>query len=130
MPPSGECCRSSRRGSWSLFVCRSIKRRRRPANGVPGGNASYESPPLITSPSQFIHGFTANLESANAIDSNRSVSRQLLDPARQRSRSVHGSTGEHISASGQVPGKTEIQKHRSVIIIIRESSHQLLGRNA
>src|SRR5437899_3818204 len=96
---------------------------------MPGGNPADESPGVIASPPQFGHGRATDLKSANAINRDWSVSRQLVDPARQRGRSVHGGTRQHIGASGQVPGQTEIQKYRSATIVILERGLQLLGRN-
>jgi hypothetical protein len=42
---------------------------------------------------------------------------------------VHGRTRQHIDASGQVSGQTEIQKYRPAITVILERGLQLLGRN-
>src|SRR5215831_4443284 len=114
---------------WPFLVCRRIERHRRTANGMPGGNPADECPGVITSPSQFGHGRTADLESANAVDGDRAISREFLDPPRKRGRRVHGGACQHIRAPWQIPGKTEIQKHRSAIALILERQLQLLGRN-
>ena len=96
---------------------------------MPGGNPTDEGPGVIAPLSQLRHGRATDLKSANAINRYRPVSRQFLDPARQRGRSVHGGTRQHIGASGQVPGLAEIQKHRSAVIVILERGLQLFGRN-
>jgi hypothetical protein len=96
---------------------------------MPGGDPADESPGVIAPLSQLGHGPTTDLKSANAINHDRTTSRQLLDPARQRGRGVHGGAREHIDASGQVHGQTEIQEYRSAIFVILERDLQLLCRN-
>jgi hypothetical protein len=83
----------------------------------------------IAPPSQLGHGRAAGLKSANAINRDRPVSRQLLDLARQGGRSVHKGSRQHVSASGQVPRQTEIQKYRSTIFVLLKRGLQLLGLN-
>src|SRR2546423_48374 len=96
---------------------------------MPSGDPADESPGVIAPLPQFGHGRATDLKSANAIDNDRPASRNFFDPVRQRGGGVHGSTRQHIGASGQVPGQTKIQKYRSVIIVILKRGLQLLGRN-
>ena len=114
---------------WRFLIGRGIQRYRRAANCMPGGNPADESPGVIAPLSQLGHGRATDLKSANAINRDRPASRQLLDPARQRGRSVHGGARQHIGASGQVSGLTEIQKYRSASIVALERDLQLFGRN-
>ena len=95
---------------------------------MPCSNPTDESPGVITSPSQLGRCRATDLKSANAVNRDRPVSRQLLDPARECSGSMHRGTREHIVASGQVPGLTEIEKYRTAIIVNLERGLQLLGR--
>src|SRR6266446_8515391 len=114
---------------WRFLVGGGIEQHRRTADCMPGGDPADESPGVIAPLSQLGHGPTTDLKSANAINHDRTASRQLLDPARQRGRGVHGGTRQHIGASGQVPGQTEIQKYRLATFVILERGLQLLGRN-
>src|SRR5499427_837221 len=112
-----------------FLVSRGIQRHGRAAYCMPSGNPADESPGVKAALSQPGHGRATDLKSANAINRDRPASRQLLDPARQRGRSVHGGTRQHIGASGQIPRQTEIQKYRSAIIVTLKHGLQLLGRN-
>jgi hypothetical protein len=112
------------------LVRRGIQRHRRAANCVPSSNSTDESPRVISTPSKLRHGRPTDLKSANTIDHDWPTSWQLLDPTRQRTRSVHGGVCQHIGASRQVPRQTEIQKDRSGIIAILERGFQLLSRNS
>ena len=96
---------------------------------MPSGDPADESPCVIAPAPQFGHGRATDLKSANAIDHDRTISRQFLDPAWQRGRRVEGGPRHHIGASGQVHGQTEIQKYRSAIFVILKRGLQLLGRN-
>ena len=96
---------------------------------MPGSDPADESPGVIAPLSQFGHGPTTDLKSADAINRDRTASRQLLDPARKCGRGVHGGLRQHIGAPGQVHGQAEIQKHWSTIFVIIERCLQLLGRN-
>ena len=122
-------CNAAGPSSWRFLIGGGIQRHRRAADCMPGGDPADESPGVVAPLSQLGHGRTTDLKSANAINHDRPVSRQLLDPVRQRGRSVHGGTRQHIGASGQVPGQTEIKKYRSAIIVILERGLQFLGRN-
>src|SRR5262252_2341292 len=112
-----------------FLVSRGIQRHGRAAYCMPSGNPADESPGVKAALSQPGHGRATDLKSANAINRDRPASRQLLDPARQRGRSVHGGTRQHIGASGQVPRQTEIQKYGSAIFVTLERALELLGRN-
>jgi hypothetical protein len=112
-----------------FLIDRGIKRHGCPANCMPSGNPADESPGVIVTLSQLGHGPTTDLKSANAINRDRPTSWQPLDPARQHPMSVHCGTRQHIAASGQVPGQTEIQKDRPTIIVTLERGLQLLSRN-
>ena len=94
---------------------------------MPGGNPADESPGVIAPLSQLGHGRATDLKSANAINRDRPVSRQLLDPTRERGGSVHDGPRQHVDASGQVLGQTEIEKDRPAIIVTRERGLQFLG---
>ena len=85
---------------------------------MPGGDAPGESPRVVASPTQFSDGSATNLKSADAINGDRPVPRQLLDPLCQRGRGVHGRARQHIAASGEVHGQAEIQKHWLAILIL------------
>src|SRR6516165_138053 len=109
---------------WRLLVRRGIQRNRRA-----GRNSADENPGVIASPSQLGYRGATDLKSANAINRDRSASWQLLDPTRQGRMGVHGGTRQHIGASREVLGQTEIQKYRSAIVVILERRLELLGRN-
>jgi hypothetical protein len=96
---------------------------------MPGRNAADESPGVVASPPQFDYGRAADLETANTVNRNRRVSRQILNPQRQGGGGVHRCPGQHIGASGLVPGLTEIQEHRSVVLALFKRGFQLFGRN-
>src|SRR6516162_7680093 len=96
---------------------------------MPSSDPADESPGVIAPLSQLGHGPTTDLKSANAINRDRTVERQLSDPLRQRGRSVHGGTGQHILASGQVHWLTDVQDYRPAIFITFERDLQLLCRN-
>ena len=96
---------------------------------MPGGNPADESPGVVTPLSQLGHGRATDLKSANTINHDRPLSRQLFDPAGQRGGSVHGGTRQHIGASQQIPGQAEIQKEGSAIFVVLKRGLQLLGRN-
>jgi len=132
--------RSNRNTYWHLKITRfnanasrrflvggGIQRHRRAPNCVPGRNPADEGPGVIASPSQLGYRGATDLKSANAINRDRSASWQLLDPTRRRRRSVHGSTRQHIGASREILGETEIQKYRSAIIVILERRLELLS---
>src|SRR6516225_11425060 len=112
-----------------LLVGRGIERHRRPPDRMPGGDTSGESPCVVASPAQFSDGSATNLKSADAINDDRPVPRQLLDPLCQRGRSVHGGTAQHVGASWQVSRLTEIEQYRSPLLRIVKRGVQFLGRN-
>src|SRR6516225_12181753 len=96
---------------------------------MPGGDTSGESPCVVASPAQFSDRGATNLKSADAINDDRPVPRQLLDPLCQRCRSVQGGTGQHVGASWQVSRLTEIEQYRSPLLCIVKRGVQFLRRN-
>src|SRR5215471_9757567 len=81
---------------WRFLIGGDIQRHRGAANGMPGGNPADESPRVVAPLSKFGHSRATDLKSANAVNRDRPLSRQLIDPALQRRRSVHGGTRQHI----------------------------------
>ena len=65
-----------------FLIGRGIERHGRTADRMPGGDPADEGPGVISPLSQLGHGPTIDLKSANAINHDRAVSRQILDPAR------------------------------------------------
>ena len=94
---------------------------------MPGRDPADESPRVIAPVSQLGYGLTTDLKSANAINHDGPVARQRLDPLRQRGRSVHGDTGQHVGASGEVLGQAEIEQERSAATVIPQGGLQLFG---
>src|SRR5215469_553833 len=111
-----------------LLVGRGIERHRRSADRVPGGYAALKRPRVVASPTQFGDSRTADLEAANAIDGDRPVPRQLLDPLWQRRGCVHRGAGQHVGASRQVPWLTQIEQDRPAILGLLKRGLQLLSR--
>ena len=96
---------------------------------MPGSNSATKRPGIVAPCTQLFDGRATYLKSANTIDYDWPVSRQLFDPAGQCGRCVHCCSRQHIDASGQVVWQTEIEKYRMPIIVLLKLQLELFGGN-